>query len=115
MVREAIALEIGEMITSDERDKLELVLSELVNNAVLHGGATGEDEIVVHLAVAPERIRAEVCDPGSGFDPDALPSRHGQSGGYGLIILDGLTSRWGASGEDGSCVWFEDDRWLETG
>jgi anti-sigma regulatory factor (Ser/Thr protein kinase) len=103
------------MITSDERDKLELVLSELVNNAVVHGGAaTAEHQITVHLAVAPERIRAEVCDPGSGFDPDALASRQGQIGGYGLTILDGLTSRWGVSSDDGTCVWFEDDRWLEA-
>jgi anti-sigma regulatory factor (Ser/Thr protein kinase) len=108
--RQAIVEQFGGLLAGDELDVLRLLVTELVNNSVLHGGADAEHHVIVHLAVAPERIRAEVGDGGPGLDPNALPMRHHGEGGNGLILLDGLASRWGVSTQDGACVWFELDR-----
>lgn len=109
--RRAIVERFGELLTAEEQDALRLLVTELVNNAVVHGGADAEHHVIVHLAVAPERIRTEVCDGGPGLDPGELPSRRGHGeGGNGLVILDALASRWGVSMDDGTCVWFELDR-----
>jgi anti-sigma regulatory factor (Ser/Thr protein kinase) len=109
LARRAIEDQFGEIITRDEQDILRVLVTELVNNAVLHGGADAEHHVVVHLAVAPERLRGEVCDEGPGLDPEALP-RCGEFGGNGFILIDGLASRWGVSTDEGTCVWFELDR-----
>jgi anti-sigma regulatory factor (Ser/Thr protein kinase) len=110
IARRTIVEQFGGLLGRDERDVLRLLVTELVNNSVVHGGADAEHHVIFHLAVAPERIRAEVRDGGPGLDPDALPMRNDSGGGNGLILLDGLASRWGVSTRDGTCVWFELDR-----
>jgi anti-sigma regulatory factor (Ser/Thr protein kinase) len=87
---------------------VELLTTELVSNAVRHGGAGERQTVVLHLAVAPERLRVEVCDPGAGFEP-GRPTPYGE-GGYGLFLVSEVSSRWGVSHEDGNCCWFELDR-----
>jgi anti-sigma regulatory factor (Ser/Thr protein kinase) len=109
VARRAIREQFGEIITPDEQDMLRVLVTELVNNAVLHGGADDEHHVVVHLAVAPERLRGEVCDEGPGLDLDALPSC-AEVGGNGFILVDCLASRWGVATDAGTCVWFELDR-----
>lgn len=109
VARREIREQFGEIITPDEQDMLRVLVTELVNNAVLHGGADDEHHVVVHLAVAPERLRGEVCDEGPGLDPDALPSCT-EVGGNGFILVDCLASRWGIASDAGTCVWFELDR-----
>ncbi len=108
--RQGIVKQFGEILTREEQDLVRLLVSELINNAVVHGGADADHHVIFHLAVAPERLRAEVCDGGPGLDPGALPERNDSLGGKGFIILDGLASRWGVSTRDGTCVWFELDR-----
>lgn len=108
--REILATSFADVLGAYEVDTLRLVVSELVTNAVLHGQADDEHHVILYLAVAPQRIRAEVCDSGPGLDPDALPSRDGRPGGFGLVIVNEITSRWGVSTDEGTCVWFELDR-----
>jgi anti-sigma regulatory factor (Ser/Thr protein kinase) len=110
IARQTIVEQFGGLLGRDERDVLRLLVTELVNNSVAHGGADAEHHVIFHLAVAPERIRAEVRDGGPGLDLDALPIRNDSGSGNGLILLDGLASRWGVSTEYGTCVWFELDR-----
>ena len=59
--------QLGDRISAERMRDVRLLVSELVTNAVRHGGA-GEDEVVVlHLALAPACLRIEVCDPGMAF------------------------------------------------
>jgi anti-sigma regulatory factor (Ser/Thr protein kinase) len=108
--RQTIVDQFGGLLARDERDLLRLLVTELVNNSVVHGGADAEHHVTFHLAVAPERIRAEVGDGGPGLEPDALRTRNDSGSGQGLMLVDGLASRWGVSTEGGTCVWFELDR-----
>ena len=88
-----------------ESDAL-LIVSELVTNAVRHGGARTPDETLeLHVALVGEAVRLEVVDPGDGFEPGAHGPRH--DGGYGLHLLDRLAARWGVAGSAPTTVWTE--------
>jgi anti-sigma regulatory factor (Ser/Thr protein kinase) len=94
--------------------KLALLISELVTNAIIHGGASAFEPLTVEMTVSPEVVRVEVTDPGGGFNgaerwPD--PSREGSpEGGWGLFIVDRVADRWGAVKDTTNCVWCELDR-----
>jgi hypothetical protein len=94
-------------LAAEALDDVEVLVSELVTNAVRHGCADPTDTIVVHLALAPDVVRIEVCDHGPGFEPPAVPRPHATGGGNGLVMLAKLSSSWGVAGDDGTCVWFE--------
>ncbi len=71
---------------------VELIVSELVANAVRHG----RPEIVFRVRVAPFAIDIAVLDRGAGLPPErpVLPS-DAASSGRGLVLVDQLSSRWG--------------------
>jgi anti-sigma regulatory factor (Ser/Thr protein kinase) len=103
--RRAIEEHFSTVVGSAMLASIELLATELVSNAVRHGGAGEEEVVVLHLAVAPNCLRVEVCDPGVGFEPG--PPRPYGEGGYGLFLVSEVSSRWGVSHEDGNCAWFE--------
>lgn len=86
-----------------------LLTSELTTNAVIHPDAAAEGPIELKITVYPERIRVEVTDGGSGFDPTVLPQRPPEDGGRGLLVVDRLASRWGTRREPEHrfTVWYE--------
>jgi anti-sigma regulatory factor (Ser/Thr protein kinase) len=89
---------------------LELLVTEVVTNAVRHSGQRPTDEIVVRLS-ANDRVRVEVLDGGPTFDRPAGPDRFDPSpSGWGLFLLERLTRAWGIEPEPiGKKVWFELD------
>jgi anti-sigma regulatory factor (Ser/Thr protein kinase) len=96
----------GQLAGQDLHD-LEVLVSEVVTNAVRHGNAGADDTIIVHLAMSRDVLRIEVCDQGPGFTPPAKPRTRADGGGNGLMMLDRLSNAWGVAGDDGTCVWFE--------
>jgi anti-sigma regulatory factor (Ser/Thr protein kinase) len=88
----------------------QLLVTELVANAVRHGGA--EDAPVrIQVRADVEAMRVEVSDDGGGFDPHAVdPPSLDRGGGLGLSIVAALAHRWGVEHEGGTTVWFEIDR-----
>src|SRR3954464_3133541 len=67
--RRAIEEHSAAVIAAAMLASVELLTTELVSNAVRHGGADDGQTVVLHLALAPDCLRVEVCDPGSGFEP----------------------------------------------
>jgi anti-sigma regulatory factor (Ser/Thr protein kinase) len=84
-----------------------LLASELVSNAVKHAAA---ELVKIRFQVIPEHVRVEVEDEGPGFEPIALTPQPGTIGGWGLHLVDELSSRWGVMDAEGARVWFEIDR-----
>ena len=90
----------------DVVDTAELLVSELVSNAIRHTRARS-----VHIALARygPRVRVGVQDPDGHLvgPPPPVPSvnfLHGR----GLWLVDQLASRWGSHPRaDGKVVWFE--------
>src|SRR5436305_9946677 len=89
------------------RQDIALALSEVVTNAVLHGGVGPDSELRIDVSFGPGVVAFDVYDRGDGFVPPTLdvPRRRR---GWGLFILDRLAVRWGVRpAPGGSCVWFE--------
>ncbi len=108
--RQGVRDAAGERLSEEELEIVEVLVSELVTNAVAHAGLEEDDTVVLHLAIAPERLRVEVCDGGPGFSSAELGRPRQEPGGFGLLMVDRAASRWGVAGDDGNCVWFELDR-----
>jgi anti-sigma regulatory factor (Ser/Thr protein kinase) len=86
------------------RDDVRLLVTELVANAVIHGGAGPDTPIVLSVEAIPEGVRAEVEHPGGGFEPRLRPEEHH----YGLFLVDQIAARWGVDPLAGrNRVWFE--------
>ncbi|HEU0023634.1 MAG TPA: ATP-binding protein [Thermoleophilaceae bacterium] len=90
-----------------EDDRVALLVSELVTNAVQHGGADERTGVRVRVSSSTERLRVEVEDPGR--NGDAPVERVTPEGGWGLLLVDGLADRWGLDRQPagGSVAWFE--------
>jgi CheY-like chemotaxis protein len=104
-VRDRLAvtdLAVGDEVLSS----VELLVSELVTNAVLH--ASTAPRLAIRLD--RETVRVEVYDDDPTI-PRPLPLDAERVGGRGLYIVDVLSARWGASAAgSGKVVWFEVSR-----
>ena len=88
---------------SDLLESAELVVSELVTNALVHAGTP--IEVTVHLGKSG--IRVEVAD-GSPHFPQPRNYHETAGTGRGLRLLKQLVDRWGADPDGtGKVVWFE--------
>jgi anti-sigma regulatory factor (Ser/Thr protein kinase) len=88
-------------------DDLRLLVSELVTNCVLHGGATDAGEITVRTNVRPDSVRTEVCHDGPLFVPPEEDPDLGTPGGLGLFLVEQMSEAWGIDEGCQTCVWFE--------
>jgi len=79
------------------RADVELIVSELVTNAVVHAGLGEDDTIALELSKDGEALRIAVEDGGAfdGFAAAAGPARAGD-GGLGLRLVAALCERWEA-------------------
>ena len=102
---------IQDMLTSVPRSVLfdaQLLTSELVSNAVRHAGLGPEDAVGVTMALTPDRLHVGVLDDGPGFE--AEPHRPDAVGGWGLLLVETVSDRWGVvRGQRTNEVWFEID------
>jgi len=84
----------------------ELLTSELVTNVVCHVGSAVTVRLIMNEGPA---IRVEV-DDSSTVPPVLRESGAEAPSGNGLVLLDGLATRWDAElRPDGKTVWFELD------
>lgn len=96
------------LIARDRLDSLELVISEIVTNAIRHGRAGGE--ILLAATPKPGYLCVQVTDAGEGFAPRPGAMSSDEHGGFGLFLVERLTRRWGITRENGHTrVWFEFD------
>lgn len=97
-----VAAECG--VDRDQCWRAELIVTELVTNAVRHGPG-GPVELAIETGGSG--VRGEVRDPGPGIRHHELVRRRAtEEGGRGLFLVDALSDSWGLS-DDHSRVWFE--------
>lgn len=86
---------LDEMATAE----IEIVVSEIVGNAVRHARPLGDGEIHVQCEVIPAdrpHVEISVTDGGSpGRVVERRTAAEGDTGGRGLFIVDGLAHEWG--------------------
>lgn len=89
-------------------DNAQLIVSELVTNAVLH---TQSSQVRCLLWSSGQVLRIEVADEGPGLVPRRpCPTDAEAENGRGLLLLDALAARWGVISPDhrsGCTVWAE--------
>ncbi|MGV9313274.1 ATP-binding protein [Streptomyces sp. NPDC003691] len=85
-----------------------VVLSELVTNAVRHGGAPGRQIETRCVRTTTGGLRIEVHDTGDGSPAPARPGPDA-GGGRGLWLVAELADRWGVESRvgPGKYVWAE--------
>ncbi len=85
-------------------DTVELLVSELVTNAVIHARSTADVAVVLHR----DSIRVEVGDT-SDVMPKPRTAAANEPSGRGLELVAKLATAWGVEQRDdgGKVVWFE--------
>ena len=82
----------------------ELLISELVTNAVTHGGSAAD----VAIRLLPDRVQVAVTDDAGHAPTERKRSGDDGESGRGLAIVEALADRWGDFSADGrKTVWFE--------
>ncbi len=76
------------------RDDVELVVSELITNAIRH---TDSEKVGCELRLAGAHIRIEITDQGGpqASAPHAQPGSVDKECGRGLFLVGALSERWG--------------------
>ncbi|MFD3777171.1 ATP-binding protein [Streptomyces sp. NPDC058612] len=88
-------------------DDLQLCVSELVGNVVLHVGE-GTPVTLAVTRTAQGRTRLEVGDPDPRLWPVLRRALDGDEGGRGLAVVDAVAARWGVRpAPAGKTVWAE--------
>jgi anti-sigma regulatory factor (Ser/Thr protein kinase) len=102
--RALLAAQLGGFLTVEQGQVAELLISELVTNALRH---TRSDVILVDVS-ADARIRVSVTDQSSRMPQRQSPGPD-EPEGRGLMIVDELAANWGidALPGDGKRIWFE--------
>jgi two-component sensor histidine kinase len=102
--RRIVASECCERLPRPTLENLQLLVSELVTNGIVHGRPGRGDSITLDLRVN-STLRCAVVDPGSGF---ASRAARAGDGGWGLRLIERLADRWGVQRTgQGTRVWFE--------
>jgi anti-sigma regulatory factor (Ser/Thr protein kinase) len=86
-----------------------LMVSELVTNGIRHAERPPSDLIGIVVSSLPAFMRVEVSDRGGG-GAAILEQTTGRIGGWGLVLVDRLSDRWGTISGPPHVVWFELDR-----
>jgi anti-sigma regulatory factor (Ser/Thr protein kinase) len=85
-------------------EAVELLTSELITNAIIHGSS--EPELI--LEVDAGSVRVEVQDRDPRLNLQALQVEPSSEHGRGLAIVDALASSWGIEPQGpGKVVWFQ--------
>jgi anti-sigma regulatory factor (Ser/Thr protein kinase) len=99
---------ITPLLPADSLEAGLLALSEIVTNALIHSRLGGAESVTVRVAPAADGVRVSVRH--RALFP-AVPRRRepGEVGGWGLRLVEKLSTAWGVERADENTVlvWFE--------
>ena len=88
-----------------------LAISELIANVIRHGEIGPDQDLVLDVRATPAILTVRLRQPTQARDgrlPQAAPAALPE-GGWGLMIVERLTDRWGIEPGPPGEVWFEID------
>jgi anti-sigma regulatory factor (Ser/Thr protein kinase) len=100
VARNLLERELSSILTSERLEDAKTIVSELANNAFLHGVG----RIDLTITRLKDRIRIAISDQGAGVS--ATRGHEPNNGRFGFRIVEGLSLAWGAR-EGRSEVWAE--------
>ena len=102
MAREMSRAWLRQRDLGDLVESVGIVVSELVANAVLHGGG----DVRLRLAATAGEARIEVFDSNPVFG--RIPETPTRAHGRGLQLVEAFSSNWGSEGtSEGKMTWAE--------
>jgi anti-sigma regulatory factor (Ser/Thr protein kinase) len=100
---ETLNRQLGPSLSPDVRYDVELIVSELVTNAV----RAGSKNVIVCVGFQRGKVIVRVTDYASGWPEQREASVH-DAGGRGLPLVSALSTAWGVRMADsGKMVWAE--------
>ena len=114
LAREALDGWLSAMEGEQNADDIRAAASELVANAVRHGGL-GADDVIILTGTIGDVIRIEVEQPSPVTGAEVQPNTDPAESGIGLRIVDKVAKRWGTKEGPPGIVWFEVDFWPGRG
>lgn len=103
VARDAVTDAVEGHVEDECLDILRLLVSEVVTNSVRHSRTAAELELA--LSVNAEVV-VSVTDRGIGFTPRQRAGAPEDVGGWGLYLVDELSSQWGVARNGSTRVWF---------
>jgi anti-sigma regulatory factor (Ser/Thr protein kinase) len=91
-VARSVVRELHGLVPAELIEKLTLVSSELVTNALRH--SRSDPEPTVSLRIDRDSIELAVSSVSPPFDRTAVKDLPGADGGFGLHLVDALADRW---------------------
>lgn len=106
-VRRALVLDLTSRgVPPTTIDESEIVVSELLSNAIRHASPLSDGNLRVHWKVKAGVVEVEVTDGGGETTPRPAPRSVWAPSGRGLRIVRSLAHEWGvADDRHGSTVW----------
>ena len=98
--------ELAPLIAPEQLRDVELLVSELVTNAVRHADLEPGEPIALHVRLDPDELHVEVHDGGPGFSPGPPPRDPVRPSGWGLYLVESLADAWGVDAGRLKRVWF---------
>jgi serine/threonine-protein kinase RsbW len=93
-------------VPNDLIDEAEIVVSELVSNAIRHARPLHDGTLRVHWKVKASVVEVEVTDGGGDTTPRPAPRTIWAPSGRGLRIVRSLAHEWGVTEDRAGCtVW----------
>jgi anti-sigma regulatory factor (Ser/Thr protein kinase) len=100
---------LADAVPAHRLGDLQLLVTEIVANCVRHGGVGEDGRIDLQVNVGRELARVEVRDTGIQADPRVRQPDLAGGGGFGMVLVERMSSAWGVEHEPGVVMWFEMD------
>lgn len=104
--RTAITRRLSAYLSGRALDDARLLVTELISNCLRHAAMRNGDHVSLRASVTDGLVRFEVADPGRN-GPVRMRDPGAQEGGYGLLLVQRLSKRWGIERDGETVVWFE--------
>jgi anti-sigma regulatory factor (Ser/Thr protein kinase) len=105
--RRVLTEHLGSALLPERLADLQLLVTEIVANSVRHGGVGEDGEIDLSVMVSERVVRVELRDTGIQADPRLRTPDLSGGGGFGMVLVQRMSERWGVDHEPQVVMWFE--------
>jgi sigma-B regulation protein RsbU (phosphoserine phosphatase) len=104
--RQALDGWLPHLVAPARADDARLIATELMSNAVRHGGISAQDDITLSLGTHNGTVKIVVEQPTSAASARIADPSTEREGGFGLLLVDRLADSWGVEHGRPGRVWF---------